>query len=476
MSSELSGSRGDRPEPGDRADVGDRPRETGSFGDAGRDVTPVPASAGRGAGGITRAEAYGEGAGSPGDAGRGDGDRGDAGRGDGGRGDVHAGSGDGGRESPEGADVGRRGESARGGLEVRESPASASAAGAGDAGGERRRPPASPDGVGRDRGELPSQDGYAASVSDRRRPDREEAPGAPAESRALGSGPEGGRDGARDERGPADGGRRSGPEAPEQESRRPDADPEKQRDVRGDGETQEKQSGDRPAERDREKPQQLREAHPDAGLDTGQDQAIDQLKASLKTELKNDIKAELREELKAEFEAEHKAETDSIRVETDSIKAENQELRLKVGALESRLEEGQQESPASPNRPSDAGDRPGASRTPDVTRPGERGDVPVMGDDGGEDAGDADIAVIDKRADDESGKEGVRGPAIAGRHVFTAENVTAAGAGLAFGQAVAQMFGSVPAEVGVTAAGVALFGAAMETKLRDFVHKIRRKD
>ncbi|MBO0805300.1 MAG: hypothetical protein J2P25_19755 [Nocardiopsaceae bacterium] len=210
----------------------------------------------------------------------------------------------------------------------------------------------------------------------------------------------------------------------------------------------------------------------------------------------------------ADLEAKYKAEADSLR-------AENAELKQQLGVTNAKLDEqgskldailaalspdkaaspreaGEPEDPdradadqrnlqPSPDRPQDEDrDRPEPPERPDkpdATKPDKRNDALGTNDDEvSDDAGEADPDRVDRRADDKSGKEGVKGSLLPERHrFFTAENVGALGAALALGQSVFQVFGSVPPEVGVGAAGVAFVGATMATKIQEIFHKMRRK-
>jgi hypothetical protein len=179
------------------------------------------------------------------------------------------------------------------------------------------------------------------------------------------------------------------------------------------------------------------------------------------------------------IKADYEAKLDSLKAESDSARAayegDTAQLKAEISELKTELEtlRADRQQPGADRV--DEGDRHARPDAPDDEVPGGRRDVLGLGDGAENDAAWADIGATERRARGDTVQQERVASARTGRHVFTSENVTAAGAGLALGQSVAQIFGSVPAEVGVGVAGVALAGAVMETKIRDVVHKIMRK-
>lgn len=174
--------------------------------------------------------------------------------------------------------------------------------------------------------------------------------------------------------------------------------------------------------------------------------------------IKDDYEAKL-DELKAE----HKAESDSIRAEYEADKAQ---LRREIGELKEGLQSAHPGRQPAPEGSRAADEQPVRPGTPDGSKPGERNDVPRTGGDAGGPGPGSGVerADIAGRAGAGSGKEGRKTPERSDRvGVFGAENVGAAGAGIAFGQSVAELLGKVPPEVGVGASAVGFIAASMAT-------------
>jgi hypothetical protein len=150
-------------------------------------------------------------------------------------------------------------------------------------------------------------------------------------------------------------------------------------------------------------------------------------------------------------------------------------MQQKIDEMEAKLATGQPEQQPAPDHSPGSGEEPAPSGMPDATKQGEHRDVPSADGDPSDAADPADKADIEGLASDKSGIQGHRTQEKTDRHVFTAENVTAMGTGIAFGQSVAEIFHNLPPEVGAGVTGVALLGAVMATKIRDVFHKIRRK-
>ncbi|HEV3379699.1 MAG TPA: hypothetical protein VG142_01735 [Trebonia sp.] len=146
----------------------------------------------------------------------------------------------------------------------------------------------------------------------------------------------------------------------------------------------------------------------------------------------------------------------------------------RIGELEAKA--ARQERGSGPDHSADGREQPEPSGTPEVIKRGERSEGASVAGDPSDAADQADKSDIEGLANTPAGIEGSKDPAKTERKVFTPENVTAAGTGIALGQSIASIFYNVPPEVGVGAAGVALAGAVMETKVREVFRKIRRKD
>jgi len=486
MSSELSGSHGDRPEPG-----GDRPREHRPWDDPGRDVTPVPASAGwKPEGKFSRADYYDD------DGTTKDRDPGAAREGhraDGDQGEVQA---DGGTDDP--ADAGSETRSVEdetvpgsedSGLpvrEIREETAEAAAAGGSD---PPRRPPG---------GDSPHDD----------------RPPGPGYDRVPPPGP---RD---QDPGEEDADRKPAPVRPEQrETPRGDAAAGQDTGTRaGDDDGQERQSGDQPAERrsEEQKPRdQVRVQHPptDANVDQGNeatpDSAADQHPddprlAAMEQQMERmlSVVETMQDKLDAS-EAKHEREI-------DALKAENTVLREKVLQLESQAGSEQPEIPTELDRVPEAEPKPEFSGVPDVTEQEKHSDTQRTGGDIDQLEADA----IDSRRGSEADRENNRTEAESRQSAFSPEatsfwkstaevagtlGVLPPGADLVLGgdatrRAIEKMppqeqlgamrmgdaagiaFSSMSPGTAVLAIGASVLGPAAYARVRDAIHNVRRKD
>lgn len=401
MSSELSGSRGDRPEPG-----GDRPREHRPWDDPGRDVTPVPASAGwKPEGKFSRADYYDDDGtpkdrdpGAARDAHRADsGDQGDAPQPDGPADDpAEAGS-----ESRDVEDETVPG-SEDSGLRVQETPeetAEAAAAGGSD---PPRRPPG---------GDSP----------------QDERPPGPGHDRVPPPGP---RD---QDPGEEDADRKPAPVRPEQrETPRGDAAAGQDTGTRaGDDDGQERQSGDQPAEQgpQEEKPRdQVRVQHPptDANVDQGNeaapDSAADQRPddprmATMEQQMERMLS--IVETMQAKLD-ESEARHDELSREIGNLKTENRELKEEVAELKAEDSTDQHQQEGAPDR----GERPEPDDIPDVTEQ-ERLGIQGTDDSAANDTEQADAEAFNDRWSGESAKAGHKASPKPDRGVFSDEGISA---------------------------------------------------
>lgn len=183
---------------------------------------------------------------------------------------------------------------------------------------------------------------------------------------------------------------------------------------------------------------------------------------------------------------------ESVKAENQEIKAANQEMRQQIGDLKADLDSSEAEKAhlkselsdlrteletfkaerqqRQPDQP-DSGEQPEPPSTPDTIKQSERSEEAKLGSDPRDAANEADTGAVDRRGTHASGMEGHKTEPT-GRHIFSAENVGAAAAGIALGQSVVQTFTNLPPEVGVGVSAAGFVGASMATS---FVKRILEK-
>ncbi|MBO0804391.1 MAG: hypothetical protein J2P25_15115 [Nocardiopsaceae bacterium] len=206
-----------------------------------------------------------------------------------------------------------------------------------------------------------------------------------------------------------------------------------------------------------------------------------------------------------------------LRAENAGLKAENAEIRQQLGETNAKLDEqgskldailaalgpgaadtakspretgepedrdtadaDQQDRRPSPDHPQDEDrDRPQLPDRPDKpnpTKPDQRNDALATGaDEASDDIDPTENADIEGHASARPDREGHMAPAKAGRHVFTAENIGAVGAGVALAQSVGETFAHMPPEVGVGASALGFIGASMATSLASLAKNAYKK-
>ncbi|MBO0804207.1 MAG: hypothetical protein J2P25_14175 [Nocardiopsaceae bacterium] len=266
-----------------------------------------------------------------------------------------------------------------------------------------------------------------------------------------------------------------------------------------------------PADRERPDVRDQAGAGPDSPQPQSQDQAPEMSpKAAPDARTDDDrLSPAMEQRVNAMVEQRVREAVGDVKAENADLRAENAEIRQQLGETNAKLDEqgskldailaalgpdkaaspreaGEPEDPdkadadqrdrqPSPDRPQDEDrdrpDPPERPDKPDATKPDQRNDALGTGDDAGDSALEADKADIQQLASGEAGKEGNIARTKAGRHVFTAENIGAVGAGVALYQSVGEAFAHLPPEVGIGASALGFIGASMATSFVKNMYK-----